>query len=136
MESFAEWFADTEAWVWAVVLICSVVGTALSAWALNLSCGLCRAEPPGFLKALLIVIAISLAGGIGTILLSSFGDEMPAWIGGLYSFVITVAVLCLMLPTDPLTAFLITIVQACIWIVIGLGVTLAGFVAFTAIAAG
>jgi len=134
VESLSEWFADTEAWVWAVVLVGFVVGTALSAWVLNLSCGLCRVQPPGFLKALLIVIAISLAGSIGTIFLGSFGDEIPSWIAALYSVAIAVGVLCLMLPTDPLTAFLITLVQSCIWIGIGIGLTAVGFVALTAMA--
>jgi len=135
METFPQWFAQTEARVWVVVVLVFLGGLALSAWVLNLSCGLCRVQPPGLLKALVIVVCITLAGGTVTIFLNSLSEPVPMWVGGLCSFATVIGVLCVTLPTDPFSALLITIVQSCVWVAVGLGLTLVGFVAITAIAA-
>jgi hypothetical protein len=126
----AHWIERPEVLTWIVVGV-SLVGLALSAWVLNLSCRLCRVEPPGFLKSLMIILVIGMISGMVSVFIDSFSEPVPGWIGALYSCAVAIGVLCATLPTDPITAFLITVVQAVVWIGLGLVITCVGIIFIT-----
>ena len=117
--------------IWAIVAVVMLVTLVLSAWTLNLSCRLCRLEPPGFVRALLTMIAISMTGAIASVWLEMATDSLPLWATGVTNFVVPIAVLCFMLPTDPLTAFLVTLVQGVIWLFVGMGMAGCAFLFLT-----
>lgn len=103
--SFAEY---DMLWVMAALV---PLGVASAAWALQMSCGFCSVEPPEFWHAVTTIVLIAIANAVLRLVLqitgSAYGMAPQYFIPALT----TSAVIAIALPTSPVTALSITMVQ-------------------------
>jgi hypothetical protein len=84
---------------------------ALCAGMLNLSCRVCAVEPPGFWRALLVVVACTVAS---TGLTHVLGVQDDAYWGlqGLLGLLVSCGLVCWMLKTNLVNAFRVVVLQS------------------------
>ncbi|MEM9657848.1 MAG: hypothetical protein AAF961_05750 [Planctomycetota bacterium] len=106
---------------WMLVVVAPAL-LAVASWALQLASGFCAVKPPEFWHAVLTIIAAGVANVALRLILLAFGVTQPAPVQALSVAFTTAIVVALSLPTGPISALTITIVQAVICVLVYLAV--------------
>jgi hypothetical protein len=83
---------------------------ALSAGMLNLSCRICSVETPGFWRALLVVVASTVAS-TGLIYVLGIQDDAYWGLQALLGLLVSCGLVCWMLRTTPIDAFRVVLLE-------------------------
>jgi len=107
---------------WMLVVVAPTL-LLIGAWTLQVASGFCTAKPPEFWHAVLTVIAAGVANVALRLILLSLGVEQPAPVQAMTAVIMTAIVVALSLPTGPISAVSITIVQAafCVLLYLAIG---------------
>ena len=107
---------------WMLVVVAPTL-LVTGAWTLQLASGFCATKTPEFWHAVLTVIAAGVANVALRLILMALGVTQPAPIQAMSAVLITSIVVALSLPTGPISALTITVVQAvfCVLLYLAIG---------------
>lgn len=96
--------------LWAVAAaVCAAI--AITAWTLQMACGFCSIEPPTYTHAVFVIVVVIAANVLLHAGFSLVGMDDGPIVNYLAPLAAVSAIVSLSVPTNPLTAITITIVQ-------------------------